>query len=156
MIHFQCEHCHRPVRVADRFAGKRGRCPHCQETVSIPRDGDAIGDLAAALGPDTATAEDSASRTAVPPPPAIAEKQIEEDLVLPDDDADADLDDTVVLPAEQAESPPDTFRHARRHRQASAQRRPPINPLRVLLLAAIVIVVLAAAVLGISVIYVLR
>lgn len=36
VMRFACEHCGQPVRVEERWAGRKGRCPHCKETVQIP------------------------------------------------------------------------------------------------------------------------
>jgi hypothetical protein len=35
-ITFQCEHCHKEVKAPDTAAGKRGKCPHCQQSCYIP------------------------------------------------------------------------------------------------------------------------
>ncbi len=35
-IEFHCEHCGKMIRTADEHAGKRGKCPHCQNSVYIP------------------------------------------------------------------------------------------------------------------------
>lgn len=35
-IEFHCEHCGKLVRAADEHAGKRGKCPGCQQSVYIP------------------------------------------------------------------------------------------------------------------------
>ena len=35
-ILFQCPHCDASIRVADTAAGKRGRCPQCQEALLVP------------------------------------------------------------------------------------------------------------------------
>jgi hypothetical protein len=35
-IEFHCEHCGKLVRAADEYAGKRGKCPGCQQSVYIP------------------------------------------------------------------------------------------------------------------------
>ncbi|MEN8128289.1 MAG: hypothetical protein ABFR90_10880 [Planctomycetota bacterium] len=36
MIRFMCEHCGQKIRVADTAAGKKGRCPHCKQLITIP------------------------------------------------------------------------------------------------------------------------
>ena len=64
MIRFTCEHCSRNVRVADKFGGKKGRCPYCKEVIEIPAqsepepipEDDPVAGLAAALGGDDAEA----------------------------------------------------------------------------------------------------
>jgi phage FluMu protein Com len=35
-IEFHCDHCGKHIRTADEHAGKRGKCPHCQQSVYIP------------------------------------------------------------------------------------------------------------------------
>ena len=35
-IEFDCQQCRQTVRVPATAAGKKGRCPHCQEVVQIP------------------------------------------------------------------------------------------------------------------------
>jgi len=35
-IEFHCEHCGKTVRTGSENAGKRGKCPHCQNSVYIP------------------------------------------------------------------------------------------------------------------------
>jgi len=40
MIEFPCQHCKRPVRYRDSYAGKQGRCPSCGGKVTVPRDPD--------------------------------------------------------------------------------------------------------------------
>ena len=72
MIRFTCGQCNQPVRVADSFAGKKGRCPSCKAVVHIPAHSEpeeqldsAVADLTAALGGDDTDAE----APAPPPPP---------------------------------------------------------------------------------------
>lgn len=35
-IEFRCDHCSKMMRTPDDSGGKRGRCPHCNETTQIP------------------------------------------------------------------------------------------------------------------------
>ena len=37
MIEFVCEHCSRKIRVKDEYAGKKGRCPHCKQMLTVPQ-----------------------------------------------------------------------------------------------------------------------
>lgn len=144
MIRFECEHCRRPVRVDDAHGGKRGRCPHCQGVVSIPAHGGAIEALAAAVRADTTDSEDTAVGR-IPPPPPVGERPLEEDLLLPADEADG-LADTVILPSGGFVASPREEPQRLRHR---AERRPPaLNTRRTLLIVAVAIVVLAAAIIG--------
>ena len=144
MIHFGCQHCRGPVCVDDKYAGKRGRCPHCKQVVSIPGQGNAIAALAAALEPDSQDADDGSLAGHVPPPPGVEEKPLEEEFILPT--GDDVLADTVILPAEGGPAT-DTQPADRRHHRA-AQRSAGINGRRTLLIVGAVIVVLAAAVIG--------
>ena len=36
MIHFNCPHCSKQIRLAEEFAGRRGRCPHCRAPIQAP------------------------------------------------------------------------------------------------------------------------
>jgi tetratricopeptide (TPR) repeat protein len=36
-INFNCPNCHKPLRVKDELAGKKGPCPHCKQLVTVPR-----------------------------------------------------------------------------------------------------------------------
>lgn len=35
-IEFHCDHCGKLVKTSDEHAGKRGKCPHCHQSVYIP------------------------------------------------------------------------------------------------------------------------
>lgn len=35
-MEFKCESCGRHIRVSEKYAGKRGRCPACKEVVTVP------------------------------------------------------------------------------------------------------------------------
>ena len=41
-IRVECLSCRATFRVADQYAGKRGKCPHCKEAVNVPAGDDAI------------------------------------------------------------------------------------------------------------------
>ena len=41
-IEFHCDHCGKMVRTGDEHAGKRGKCPHCHNSVYIPTPSDQI------------------------------------------------------------------------------------------------------------------
>lgn len=149
MIHFTCEHCHKSVRVDDRYGGKKGRCPHCKETVAIPPV-DAISELAAAFGTNLAKADDTGAMV-IPPPPGVGEKPLNEEFILPDE-TEVDLDDTVILPAgtfaEKKTEPSPTPSSRPTHRAHIEHRRPDLSVLRTILILVAVIVVLIVAVLG--------
>src|SRR5262245_30877958 len=36
MITFACPHCVRVLRVREEFAGRQGKCPHCQQAIRAP------------------------------------------------------------------------------------------------------------------------
>jgi hypothetical protein len=44
-IEFHCEHCGKTVRAKGEHAGKRGRCPSCQQSVYIPTPDDELEPL---------------------------------------------------------------------------------------------------------------
>ena len=44
-IEFHCDHCGRLIRTANEHAGKRGKCPHCKNSVYIPTPSDEIEPL---------------------------------------------------------------------------------------------------------------
>jgi hypothetical protein len=47
-IKFTCPHCKTPLNVKSELAGKRGRCPQCQEKIEIPQE-DAPGSAPATV-----------------------------------------------------------------------------------------------------------
>lgn len=36
MIHFDCPHCAKAIRLQEEFAGRRGMCPHCKQSIQAP------------------------------------------------------------------------------------------------------------------------
>jgi len=38
MIAFPCPGCGKGLKVKDELAGKKGKCPHCQQPVTVPAD----------------------------------------------------------------------------------------------------------------------
>jgi len=36
MIKFRCQYCNKKIGVQDDYAGKRARCPHCTQIITIP------------------------------------------------------------------------------------------------------------------------
>lgn len=44
-ISFSCSGCGKSLRVPDRLAGKRGKCPHCLTVLEVPDEEDALLDL---------------------------------------------------------------------------------------------------------------
>lgn len=90
MIRFDCKHCGNSVRVADSFAGKKGRCPSCKQIVQIPAASqdakaelDKVSALSAAL--DRHKEETVQEDQAPPPPPRQAKHDTEADLVVAGD-----------------------------------------------------------------------
>jgi phage FluMu protein Com len=44
-IEFHCQHCGHLIRTGNEHAGKRGKCPHCQNSVYIPTPSDELEPL---------------------------------------------------------------------------------------------------------------
>jgi len=46
MIGFPCDHCGKPLRIAEQLAGQRAVCPHCRAIIAVPAlaDGDIADD----------------------------------------------------------------------------------------------------------------
>ena len=63
MIEFACSQCGQKVRVPQRYAGKKGRCPHCRAVVAIP----------ATPAPPPPGVGLAAPPAAEPPPPSAME-----------------------------------------------------------------------------------
>ena len=153
MIHFTCEHCRKSVHVDDRHGGMKGRCPHCKQTVAIPAANDALSALAAAFGQAQAKPDDT-NHAGVPPPPGVGQEPLREELIILPGESNADLADTVMLPAgvfaeKQGEEEPSQAR-SRRPVDATAldRHRPALNIVRTILILVAVIVVLIVAVVG--------
>lgn len=148
MIHFDCQHCGKPVRVPDAHAGKKGRCPSCHEVVSIPLEDDAIAAMASVMEGEPEPPEEKTVVGYVPPPP-VSQPRHEEDPLQPAEAGD-DLDDTVILPAEAAakldtiDEEPIPRPRSRHHRPAARPRV--LTPRRTFLIVAVTIMLLAAAV----------
>jgi hypothetical protein len=150
MIHFTCEHCRESVRVDDRFGGRKGRCPHCKQTVAIPAANDALIALTAAFGQPQASADDT-NHANVPPPPGVGEKPLHEELILPEENS-ADLADTVIIPAgafaEKQDEPSQAHSRHKLHATSLERHRPALNIVRTILILVAVVVVLIVAVVG--------
>ncbi len=150
MIHFTCEHCRKSVRVDDRYGGRKGRCPHCKQTVAIPAANDALIALTAAFGPAHANADDT-NHASIPPPPGVGEKPLPDEFILPEESS-AGLADTVMLPAgifaEKQEEPSQDRSRRPVHATSLERHRPALNIVRTILILVAVIVVLVVAVVG--------
>jgi hypothetical protein len=155
MIHFTCEHCRKSVHVDDRCGGMKGRCPHCKQTVAIPAANDALTALTAAFGQAQAKPDDT-NHAGVPPPPGVGQEPLREELIILPVEGDADLADTVMLPAgvfaeeEEEEEEEPSLARSRRPVYATAldRHRPALNIVRTILILVAVIVVLIVAVVG--------
>ncbi len=44
-IEFHCDHCAKLIRAPDEAAGRRGKCPNCQQSVYIPTPPDRIEEI---------------------------------------------------------------------------------------------------------------
>ena len=153
MIQFTCEHCRQPVRVDDVHRGKKGRCPHCKQVVSIPGGADALDALAAALTREQANENDDTSVGYVPPPPPVEGRILEEEFLLPGE-ADEDLADTIILPAEGAAAPESPLPAPTEKPIRHLPHRPPtaINAKLISIIIAVTIVVLTAAGVGLYIV----
>jgi phage FluMu protein Com len=153
MIHFTCEHCRKSVHVDDRHGGMKGRCPHCKQTVAIPAANDALSALAAAFGQAQAKPDDT-NHAGVPPPPGVGQEPLREELIILPGESNADLADTVMLPAgvfaeKEGEEEPTQARSRRPvYPTALDRHRPALNIVRTILILVAVIVVLIVAVVG--------
>jgi phage FluMu protein Com len=69
MIALTCPGCGKSLNVKDEFAGKRGKCPHCKQPVTIPAPAAAptVMESAPAYGPPPTVAPEV---TAEPKTPA--------------------------------------------------------------------------------------
>lgn len=56
-IEFHCDHCGKQVRTSGENAGKRGRCPYCEQSVYIPTPSDQIEVLDLAPADESQEAE---------------------------------------------------------------------------------------------------
>jgi predicted Zn finger-like uncharacterized protein len=36
MMHIECPHCETGLRLADKYAGRKARCPRCKEVLQLP------------------------------------------------------------------------------------------------------------------------
>lgn len=70
MIHFNCPDCGGRVRVPDKYAGKKGRCPNCKVVIDIPTAKKAAADEAVQPGAGKSSAD-----TATAPAAAAADDQ---------------------------------------------------------------------------------
>jgi len=40
MITFNCESCGHKIKVSDKYAGKKGKCPKCKQPIAVPEEGE--------------------------------------------------------------------------------------------------------------------
>ena len=74
-IAFNCDQCARLIRVADHLAGRRIRCPGCQQAVTVPAQEEEILDVEVEIVPEPPVRRarrpfDEESRRKAPPEPA--------------------------------------------------------------------------------------
>jgi serine/threonine protein kinase len=79
MIAFLCSGCGKSLKVKDEFAGRKGKCPHCQQSMTVPSVADAARERAEQAGHDNYSESDA--KTILPP------------------SLDAALDSKTILPA---------------------------------------------------------
>jgi serine/threonine protein kinase len=59
MIAFLCSGCGKSLKVKDEFAGRKGKCPHCQQPMTVPSTADAARERSEAAGHDTYSETDA-------------------------------------------------------------------------------------------------
>ena len=64
MIHFNCPKCSGKVRVPEKYAGKKGRCPNCKVVIDIPTAKEAPADEAVELSERKSSADTATVRAA--------------------------------------------------------------------------------------------
>ncbi len=75
-INFSCPNCHKPLRVKDELAGKKGPCPHCKQLVTVPRPSAAQATpLPKPAAAPKVTAPDGPPPAPAPAPPADVEAE---------------------------------------------------------------------------------
>jgi hypothetical protein len=112
-ITFSCE-CGKTLRVKDELAGKRVRCPNCQEILAVPDDAEAgIQSPAAARNRPAAP----------PPPPRRREPEDDDPLPLPGSRARLQNDDADMRRRYDPEEDEDD--RPRRRRRAEEDEDPP-------------------------------
>jgi len=84
-IEFHCNHCGQMIRTANEHAGKRGKCPHCHQSVYIPTPSEEIEPLR--LAPRD-TADEQARKRAEEEAREIA-RRLREDKEVPPEVAKA-------------------------------------------------------------------
>lgn len=154
MIKFHCTYCSAAVRVSDRSAGKKGRCPTCRKVVEIPSDG---GDESAALSAATGKQAPAPARPARRSTPSVIDLAREEEIVISSADTRAGDTDVMLAMPDDGEEESQESKQERDARQAErpmarilreVQMRPqqPVRYLgRIILLIVGVLVILAAA-----------
>jgi serine/threonine protein kinase/DNA-directed RNA polymerase subunit RPC12/RpoP len=70
MIAFLCSRCGKSLKVKDELAGRKGRCPHCQQPTVVPRAPQTAGERSEQAGNDN----DSESDANVAPPSLDADR----------------------------------------------------------------------------------
>lgn len=103
MIKFSCPHCGKSISAPDQFAGKRGKCPGCQQTMPIPVPSAMAAEAPASdfeLVDHPRTRPSKAAIQTAPPEDDIMDAQPVEEEERPrkkrrrrDDDFDDDFDD---------------------------------------------------------------
>lgn len=164
MVHFICEHCGRPVRVADAFGGKKGRCPFCKAVVNIPPAAAGTAESEAELAAAAALVGAVPDEAPPPPPPHRIEdvagpSEPELDLASATDPKsktdrlEAIKDEGVIEFADDQEQPellagasrePTPLEQARAARQAQASALKAAKRRRMLIGGAVLLVLIVA------------
>lgn len=71
-IRFACPHCEKTLKVDDRFAGRRAKCPNCRVAIEIPAQANATG----SVGTASVSAARDQDRTSDSETPATGSSQL--------------------------------------------------------------------------------
>lgn len=150
MIQFKCSHCGHGIKVAEAFAGKKGKCPGCQKLVEVPKSS-ASSDIGLVPMDEDAAVKQAApaaaqkkpvpaARPKPPAPPAddVIEvvEEVEEDVEVVEEEpprkgkkrpvADDVEEDIEVV----EEGPPRRKRRPTEDEEDEEEERPPKRPRR--------------------------
>jgi hypothetical protein len=86
MLQFDCPHCGKAIRLKEEFAGRKGSCPHCRNSIQAP---------SSAPPPPPPPRAARPARPPAPPPRPAPEPDIEPEYF--DDDAESAVEEPVIV-----------------------------------------------------------